>query len=57
MAGNNNDKNIINDLTTKGITTTNNIIKQEEKQNLVEEQKIQKNDVMSPPSLPRIPYQ
>jgi len=56
-AGNDIKDNTINDITTKGITTVNSIIEQEEKQKLAEEQKIQKNNSMSPPSLPRIQYQ
>ena len=57
-ANENNDramiKNILeqNDSTTKNIITNNNIIEQEKTQKLAEEQKIQKSNVMSPPSLP-----
>ena len=40
------------DVTTKDITTNKNIIEQKEEQKLAEEQKIQKSNVMSPPSLP-----
>jgi hypothetical protein len=48
-------KNIIQqqDIPTKDITINNNIIEQEEEQKLVDEQKIQKSNVMSPPSLPK----
>jgi hypothetical protein len=56
--GNNNEhiiiKNTISqkDITTQDIVTNNNIIEQKEQQKLAEEQKIQKSNVMSPPSLP-----
>jgi DNA-binding beta-propeller fold protein YncE len=55
---NNNDHTIIKNLieqkdaTTKDITTNKNIIEQTEEQKLAEEQKIQKSNIMSPPSLP-----
>ena len=58
-ANNNNDdtmiKNIIQhqDIPTKDITINNNIIEQEEEQKLADEQKIQRSNVMSPPSLPK----
>jgi hypothetical protein len=48
-AGNNNHDDTINDITTKGLTSINSIIEQEEKQKLAEE-KLQQSNVMSPPS-------
>ena len=40
------------DITTKDIVLNNNIIEQEEEQKPADEQKIQKSNIMSQPSLP-----